>query len=112
MFTTAVHSIRTKEDILKIDNVINDANFKSDVSSKYTVLHMDFSEATFKKTVVNPDDDKKVQEKAEKFAQEFSVEKAYGNTEDLFSDELNTIISKGKFTVLDANEIIMAEANK
>ena len=32
--------------------------------------------------------------------------------EDLFSDELNTIISKGKFTVLDANEIIMAEANK
>lgn len=51
-----------------VDNVINDANFKSEVSSKYTVLHMDFSEATFKKTVVNPDDDKKVQEKAEKFA--------------------------------------------
>ena len=32
--------------------------------------------------------------------------------ENLFSDELNTCISKGKFTVLDTNEIIMAEANK
>ena len=32
--------------------------------------------------------------------------------EELFSDELKTRISKGKFTVLDANEIIMAEANK
>ncbi|MCI5951343.1 MAG: Gfo/Idh/MocA family oxidoreductase [Anaerostipes sp.] len=31
-------------------------------------------------------------EKAEKFAQEFSVEKAYGNTEDLFSDEVVDII--------------------
>ena len=51
-----------------VDNVINDVNFTSEISSKYTVLHMDFSEATFKKTVVNPDDDKKVQEKAEKFA--------------------------------------------
>ena len=51
-----------------VDNVINDANFTSEVSSKYTVLHMDFSEATFKKTVVNPEDDKKTQDKAEKFA--------------------------------------------
>ena len=32
--------------------------------------------------------------------------------EDLFSEELNTCISNGKFTVLDTNEIIMAEANK
>ena len=32
--------------------------------------------------------------------------------ENLFSEELNTCISKGKFTVLDTNEIIMAEANK
>lgn len=32
--------------------------------------------------------------------------------EKLFSEELNTYISKGKFTVLDTNEIIMAEANK
>lgn len=32
--------------------------------------------------------------------------------EELFSEELNTCISKGKFTVLDTNEIIMAEANK
>ena len=32
--------------------------------------------------------------------------------EELFSPELNSIISKGKFTVLDTNEIIMAEANK
>ena len=32
--------------------------------------------------------------------------------EELFSDALNTCISKGKFTVLDTNEIIMAEANK
>ena len=32
--------------------------------------------------------------------------------EELFSEELNTYISKGKFTVLDTNEIIMAEANK
>lgn len=32
--------------------------------------------------------------------------------EDLFTPELNTAISKGKFTVLDTNEIIMAEANK
>ena len=31
---------------------------------------------------------------------------------ELFSEELNTCISKGKFTVLDTNEIIMAEANK
>ena len=31
---------------------------------------------------------------------------------ELFSQELNSIISKGKFTVLDTNEIIMAEANK
>ena len=31
---------------------------------------------------------------------------------ELFSPELNSIISKGKFTVLDTNEIIMAEANK
>lgn len=31
---------------------------------------------------------------------------------ELFSSELNSIISKGKFTVLDTNEIIMAEANK
>lgn len=51
-----------------VDNVINDSNFKTDVSSKYSVLHMDFSESTFKKTVVNPDDDKKTQENAEKFA--------------------------------------------
>lgn len=51
-----------------VDNVINSENFKSDVSSKYTVLHIDFSESTFKKTVVNPDDDKKTQEEAEKFA--------------------------------------------
>lgn len=32
--------------------------------------------------------------------------------EGLFSKELNTTLSKGKFTVLDTNEIIMAEANK
>lgn len=32
--------------------------------------------------------------------------------EELFSEELKTAISKGKFTVLDTNEIIMAEANK
>ena len=32
--------------------------------------------------------------------------------EEIFSEELNTCISKGKFTVLDTNEIIMAEANK
>lgn len=32
--------------------------------------------------------------------------------EELFSEELKTCISKGKFTVLDTNEIIMAEANK
>lgn len=32
--------------------------------------------------------------------------------DELFSEELNTCISKGKFTVLDTNEIIMAEANK
>lgn len=32
--------------------------------------------------------------------------------EKLFSEELNTTISRGKFTVLDTNEIIMAEANK
>lgn len=32
--------------------------------------------------------------------------------EELFSEELNTTLSKGKFTVLDTNEIIMAEANK
>lgn len=32
--------------------------------------------------------------------------------EKLFSEELNACISKGKFTVLDTNEIIMAEANK
>ena len=32
--------------------------------------------------------------------------------ENLFSEELNTCISNGKFTVLDTNEIIMAEANK
>lgn len=31
---------------------------------------------------------------------------------DIFTPELNTTISKGKFTVLDTNEIIMAEANK
>ena len=62
-----------------VDNVINDANFKSEVSSKYTVLHMDFSEATFKKTVVNPDDDKKVQEKAEKFANLMQVNAKYAS---------------------------------
>lgn len=32
--------------------------------------------------------------------------------DELFSEELNSCISKGKFTVLDTNEIIMAEANK
>lgn len=32
--------------------------------------------------------------------------------EELFSEDLNTTLSKGKFTVLDTNEIIMAEANK
>ena len=32
--------------------------------------------------------------------------------EKLFSEELNNTISRGKFTVLDTNEIIMAEANK
>lgn len=32
--------------------------------------------------------------------------------EEIFSEDLNTTLSKGKFTVLDTNEIIMAEANK
>lgn len=32
--------------------------------------------------------------------------------EELFNKDLNQIVSKGKFTILDTNEIIMAEANK
>lgn len=32
--------------------------------------------------------------------------------DELFSSELKCTISKGKFTILDTNEIIMAEANK
>ena len=32
--------------------------------------------------------------------------------EELFNKYLNQIVSKGKFTILDTNEIIMAEANK
>jgi co-chaperonin GroES (HSP10) len=32
--------------------------------------------------------------------------------EDIFSEDLKEIVKKGKFTVLDSHEIIMAEANK
>ena len=32
--------------------------------------------------------------------------------EELFNKDLNQIVSNGKFTILDTNEIIMAEANK
>ena len=51
-----------------VDKVINNKKFKSEVSSNFSVLHMDFSESTYKKTVVNPADDEKTQKAAEEFA--------------------------------------------
>lgn len=51
-----------------IENVIKSSEFKTETEAKFSVLYMDFSEATFAKTVVNPDDDKKKQKEAQKFA--------------------------------------------
>lgn len=53
---------------LFIENVINTKSFKSGIAKKYSVLYIDFSEASYQKTVVNPDDDEKTRNASEEYA--------------------------------------------
>lgn len=58
-----------------ITSVLGTDTFKSTIAKNYTVLHMDFSEESYKKTVVNPEADKKTREANEKYA-DFMFENA------------------------------------
>lgn len=51
-----------------VSSVMNTADFKNDVCSKYEVLRIDFGQSTYEKTIVKEDADKKAQEAAEAFA--------------------------------------------
>lgn len=50
------------------NSVLLAEDFKQKIASKYSVVSMDFSEASYQKTVVKPDADKKTQKAAEKYA--------------------------------------------
>lgn len=51
-----------------IENVMKSDEFKQQIVNEFTVFHIDFSEKTYLKTVVNDVDDKKAQKAAEDFA--------------------------------------------
>ena len=51
-----------------VTNVLNTESFAKDIASKYAAVHMDFSQASYEKTVVNPEADKKTQKAAEEYA--------------------------------------------
>lgn len=50
------------------DGVLAAEDFKQKVASKYSVVNMNFSESSYQKTVVKPEDDKKTQEAAAQYA--------------------------------------------
>ena len=54
---------------LFIKNVLTTDVFKNSITKKYTVLHMDFSEDSYQRTVVNPEADKKTQKVNEEYSQ-------------------------------------------
>lgn len=52
-----------------VTSVMNTADFQKDVCSTYEVVHVDFGQATYEKTIVKEDADKKEQEASEAFAE-------------------------------------------
>lgn len=51
-----------------IENVLKASAFKNDVCSKYEIVHIDFGQKTYEKTIVRESDTKKQQAEAEAFA--------------------------------------------
>lgn len=51
-----------------IDNILKSESFKKEILAKYAVVHMDFSQSSYEKTVVNTEGSKKEQKASQEYA--------------------------------------------
>lgn len=84
-----------------VATVLKTEDFKKNISSKYSVVHMDFSQASYEKTVVNPEDSKDAQKASEDYATLMQNNAKYASLMNIQSTPAMMLLTKEVYVITD-----------
>lgn len=84
-----------------VTKVLNSPSFEKDVASKFSVVHMDFSQSSYEKTVVNPEADKNTQKAAEDYANLMQENAKYASLMNIQNTPALFLLTKEVYVISD-----------